>query len=76
MIFTEGVRDAADQAGSVFGEAGVAEALSGRLDFSAEELAVFVRSRLEDASASFASRDRTVLVVKRKCLTGGAGPVN
>ena len=73
MIFTEGVRDAADRTGSLLGEAGVAEALLGRLDFSAEELAVFVRSRLEDASRAFTSRDRTVLVVKRKCLTGGQG---
>ena len=76
VIFTEGVRDAADRTGSVLGEAGVAEALLGRLDFSAEELAVFIRCRLEDASGAFTSRDRTVLVVKRKCLTGGAGPVN
>ena len=44
MIFTEGVRDAANQTGAVLGEAGVAEALLGRLDLSAEELAASVRA--------------------------------
>ena len=76
VVFTEGVRDAANQTGAVLGEAGVAEALLGRLDLSAEELAASVRSRLEDASGSSVSRDRTVLVVKRKCLTTGAAPVH
>ena len=76
VIFTEGVRDAVDANGGVFGEAAVAEALSGHPDLSAEELAVSVRSRLEAVSASSASRDRTVLVVKRQRLTGGVGHVN
>ena len=76
MIFTEGVRDAVDATGAAFGEAGAAQAVLGRLDLSAEELAALVRSRLEAVSATSVSRDRTVLVVKRHRLTGGAGHVN
>ena len=48
VIFTEGVRDAADAQGCPLGEAGVAEALLGRLDRPAEELVAAVRSRLEE----------------------------
>ncbi len=66
VIFTEGVRDAADAQGCPLGEAGVAEALLGRLDRPAEELVAAVRSRLEELGPAVPPRDRTVLVIKRK----------
>ena len=64
--FYRGVRDAADAQGCPLGEAGVAEALLGRLDRPAEELVAAVRSRLEELGPAAAPRDRTVLVIKRK----------
>jgi serine phosphatase RsbU (regulator of sigma subunit) len=66
VIVTEGVRDAADAQGCPLGEAGVAEALLGRLDRPAEELVAAVRSRLEEHGPAAQGRDRTVLVIRRK----------
>ncbi len=66
VIFTEGVRDAIDARGHPLGEAGVAEALLGRLSASAEELAAAVRSRCEGLAPAAQRRDRTVLIIKRQ----------
>ena len=75
MIFTEGVRDAADAQGCPLGEAGVAEAVRGISDLSAEELVAAVREAAWTVLAAPPDRrDRTVLVVKRQRhrLTVGA----
>ncbi len=64
-VFTDGVRDATDADGHVFGEAGVAESITARLDLPAEGLVSAVW-QAHDAFAADANRDdRSVLVVKR-----------
>ena len=66
VIFTEGVRDATDAQGCPLGEAGVAQAVLGRLDLSADELAALVRGRLDSFAVAPERFDRTVLVIKRQ----------
>jgi serine phosphatase RsbU (regulator of sigma subunit) len=70
VIFTEGVRDAADDQGRPLSEAGVAEAVLGHGDRSAEELVSLVRGRLDHLGPSACRRDRTVLVIKRQASAG------
>ncbi len=65
VIFTDGLRDAAAGENHPSGEAGVAEALRGKLHLSAEELVVAARETLNAQAASPDGRDLTVLVVKR-----------
>jgi sigma-B regulation protein RsbU (phosphoserine phosphatase) len=66
VIFTEGVRDAANSQGGLLGEAGVAQLLAGQLDRSAEELTALVREHLNRFAAAPQRRDRTLLVIKRR----------
>ena len=56
-IFTDSFRDAADAQGRAFGEAGVANALQGKLDLSAAELVAAVQSAFD---AHAAAKARTV----------------
>jgi sigma-B regulation protein RsbU (phosphoserine phosphatase) len=62
-IFTDSVRDALDAQGRVFGEAGVADALQGKLDRTAAELVAAVQSAFAAHAAK--SQDRSILVIKR-----------
>ena len=63
-IFTDSFRDAADGQGRVLGEAGLADALQGKLDLSAAELVAAAQAAL-DAHAAGEGHDRSILVVKR-----------
>jgi sigma-B regulation protein RsbU (phosphoserine phosphatase) len=66
LISTDGIRDAVDAQGRVFGEAGLAVALQGKLDLSAEELVVAAQTALRGAQmAAPDARDRSILVIKR-----------
>ena len=65
MIFTDSLRDAADGENRPLGEAGLAEALQGKLHLSAEELVAAAREALSTHAADPDRHDRTVLVVKR-----------
>ena len=64
VLFTDGIRDATDERGRPFGEAGVAKVLVGRLDLTADQLASIVRDTF-DTHATANRDDCTVLVVKR-----------
>jgi phosphoserine phosphatase RsbU/P len=66
VLFTDGVRDGTGREGRLQSEAGVAEALSGRLDLSADDLASLVRKQLDTRAPNGLRCDRTVLVVKRR----------
>jgi sigma-B regulation protein RsbU (phosphoserine phosphatase) len=63
ILFTESVRDSAEQSGRVLGEIGLAEALRDKHDLTAEELLAAAREALENHS--LAAADRSILVVKR-----------
>jgi len=65
VIFTDGLRDAADSTGRPLGESGIAEPLVGRRDLSADELAALVRRTLGNHTEIPDGHDRTVLVIKR-----------
>ena len=65
VIFTDGVRDACDQAGCPFDDSGVASSLIGKLHLSADELVARTREKLEEHSPATADDDRTILVIKR-----------
>ena len=69
VIFTEGVRDAADAQGSPLGEVGVAKALLGRLRSSGRGVGGRGPQPFGGAGRPGRARpgpDRTVLVIKRK----------
>jgi phosphoserine phosphatase RsbU/P len=63
-VFTDSFRDAADGQNRVLGEAGVAEALQGKLGLSAAELVAAAQTVLE-AHAASERQDRSILVVRR-----------
>ncbi len=63
-IFTDGFRNAPDGQGRAFGEAGVANALQGKLDLSAAELVAAAEAAFE-AHAAGKGHDRSILVIKR-----------
>jgi serine phosphatase RsbU (regulator of sigma subunit) len=63
-IFTDSIRDALDAQGRVFGEAGVANALQGKLDLTAAELVAVVQSAFA-AHVPAKGHDRSILVIKR-----------
>ncbi|NQU20028.1 MAG: SpoIIE family protein phosphatase [Candidatus Nealsonbacteria bacterium] len=65
VLFTDGLRDAADDRGRPLGESGIAEALTGRLDLTADQLSSIVRDTFEAHAAESNRDDCTVLVVKR-----------
>jgi phosphoserine phosphatase RsbU/P len=65
VVFSGSLRDAVDAKGLPFGEAGVAEALSGRLNDSADELVGAVHEAFAAHTTAPDSRDLSVLVVKR-----------
>ncbi|OHB66196.1 MAG: hypothetical protein A2V70_12690 [Planctomycetes bacterium RBG_13_63_9] len=65
VLFTDGVRDAADSRGRPLGEAGVAEPLVGRLDLSADQMASLIRETLRARTAAGDRDDQTVLVIRR-----------
>ena len=65
LVFTDGVRDAADGQGRPLGEAGLAEPLRAGLHLPATELASLARDRLHAHAAAPQRHDRTVLVLKR-----------
>lgn len=64
ILCTDGLLDATDAKGRVFGEVGLADALKGRLDLTAEELAAVAGAALE-AHALAKMPDHSILVVKR-----------
>ncbi|HUT08954.1 MAG TPA: SpoIIE family protein phosphatase [Thermoguttaceae bacterium] len=65
VIFTDGLRDAADSAGRPLGESGIAEPLVGRGNLSADELVTLVRRTFRSHTEAPDGNDRTVLVIKR-----------
>lgn len=65
VLFTDSVRDAVNAEGHPLGEAGLAEALQGKLHLTAEELVAAARGILHAHAATPDSRDLTVVVVKR-----------
>lgn len=65
VVFTDSVRDAADAENRPLGEAGMAEALLGKLHLSAEELVVSAREALNAHTAHADRCDLSILVVKR-----------
>jgi len=65
VIFTDGFRDARDQDGRPLEEAGVAAALAGKRNLSAEQIVTLVRDRLDTHAADPDGHDRTVLAIKR-----------
>jgi serine phosphatase RsbU (regulator of sigma subunit) len=76
LIATDSVCEAADAQRRAFGEAGLAAALQGKLDLSAEELVAAARAAL-DTHAARGDQDRSILVVKRtEALTQRAGRVD
>ena len=70
VVFTDSAGDAVDGANRPLGEAGLAEALQGKLHFSAEELVAVAREALSTVGSAPADRDLTILVVKRTPLDG------
>ncbi len=64
VLCTDGALDLADKEGRVFGESGLAEALRGKLDLTAEELAALAAAALENHAPGNA-RDHSILTVKR-----------
>ena len=64
-VFSDTVRDATDSKKVPLGEAGLAEALQGKLHLSAEELVVAAREVLNAHASASNRKDLTVLVVKR-----------
>jgi serine phosphatase RsbU (regulator of sigma subunit) len=65
VIFTDSIRDAADKENRPLGETGLAEALQGKLQLSAEELTVAARNALLAHAANPDRCDRSIVVVKR-----------
>jgi serine phosphatase RsbU (regulator of sigma subunit) len=65
VIFTDTLRDMPDRQNRPLGEAGLAEALQGKLHLSAEELVAIARSTVETHAAEADRRDFSILVVKR-----------
>jgi sigma-B regulation protein RsbU (phosphoserine phosphatase) len=65
LAFTDGFRDATDAEGRPLGEAGIAEALSGHLNLSADQLVDLARQTLNAHAVAPDRDDRTVLVIKR-----------
>jgi serine phosphatase RsbU (regulator of sigma subunit) len=63
ILFTDSVRDATDESGRVLGEVGLAEALRGKLDLTAEEILATASAVVE--SHSPAAADQSLLVIKR-----------
>ncbi len=77
LISTDSICDAADAQGRALGEAGLAAALQGKLELSAEELVAAARTALRDHAAAPDAHDRSILVVKRDCaLTLSVGGVD
>jgi serine phosphatase RsbU (regulator of sigma subunit) len=64
VIFTDSLRDAADGKARPLGEAGMAEALQGKLHLSAEELVAAARDALGAHAVAPDRHDLSVLVVK------------
>ena len=65
VIFTDSLRDAVDGESRPLGEAGLAEALQGKLHLSAEELVAAAREALTPMRSARDRHDLTILVVKR-----------
>ena len=63
-IFTDSIVYWLDAQGRVFGEAGVAEALQGKLDLTAAGLVAAVQSAFA-AHAPAKDHDRSIVVIKR-----------
>jgi serine phosphatase RsbU (regulator of sigma subunit) len=77
VLFSEGVGKAADGNGQPLGDSGVADSVVGQLDLSAADLLARIRQRLESSTREGETRDRTVLVVKRRPrLTGRSCQIN
>ena len=66
VMFTEGGRTAADIDGRSVSEAGIVQILRSHLDRPAAELVDLVRRHIEGSGPACPSRDRSVLVVKRR----------
>ncbi len=65
LVFcTDGALDVADAEGRILGEAGLADALRGKLELAAEELVAAAQAALEN-HAPDNTRDHSILVVKR-----------
>ncbi|HEX3870244.1 MAG TPA: GAF domain-containing SpoIIE family protein phosphatase, partial [Pirellulales bacterium] len=66
VVVRDGVHDALDEAGRPWTMAGVASTVRDHLHLDADALADLLRDRLEVHTAGGSSRDRTVVVVKRR----------
>ncbi len=65
LVFcTDGALDVADAEGRILGEAGLADALRGKLVLAAEELAAAAQATLDNHTIA-ETRDHSILVVKR-----------
>jgi len=65
VIFTDSVREARNAKGRALGESGLARALRGKLDWTADELAAIAREALETHLGGSIHPDQSLLVVKR-----------
>ncbi|MEN6451535.1 MAG: PP2C family protein-serine/threonine phosphatase, partial [Thermoguttaceae bacterium] len=66
LICTDSVRDAQDAQGRPFGETGLAAAMQGKLELTAEELVSVVQAALEAHTGGASTGDRSILVLKRR----------
>jgi serine phosphatase RsbU (regulator of sigma subunit) len=66
IVVNDGVHEARDGEGRPWTMSGVADAVQGHLDASAETIAELIRDRLEAYTFDRKAADRTVLVVKRE----------